>query len=110
MARSSRSPKFLAIQRRQLDARLTDTALISAPHDGWVKTIRLALGMTAAQLGKRLGMSQQGAIDLERREKDGSITLAKLGKAAAALNCELKVGFVPRPSLEETVRIQAEAK
>lgn len=110
MARMPRSPDFLALQRRQLDARLRDTPSIQAPSEGWIRTIRTALGMSAAQLGRRLGMSPQGASDLERREKDGSITIAKLREAAAALNCELKTVFVPKPSLESTVRLQAEAK
>jgi hypothetical protein len=55
-------------------------------------------------------MTQQGALDLERRERNGSITVGKLSEAAAALNCELRVIFVPRQSLEETVARQAEAK
>ncbi len=49
-------------------------------------------------------------MDLERREKDDSITLAKLRKAATALGCDLHVVFAPKRSLEEIVRQQADAK
>lgn len=66
--------------------------------------------MTAAQLGKRLGMSRQGVVDLERREAGETITLANLRKAAEALNCDLIVALVPRTSLEDTVREQAQIK
>ncbi len=110
MARMRRSPEFLTLKRKQLDARLKLIAKTSAPRDGWIKTIRSALGMSAAQLGRRLGLSQQGVADLERREKSGSITISTLATAAEALNCDLSVAFVPKSALEETVRRQAEAK
>lgn len=110
MARPSRSPGFIALQRRQLDAKLGQLDLPASPRNGWIRAIRAALGMSASQLGSRLGMTQQGALDLERRERNGSITIAKLSQAATALNCELRVIFVPRQSLEETITRQAEAK
>jgi predicted DNA-binding mobile mystery protein A len=66
--------------------------------------------MSAAQLGRRLGVSQQEASDLERRERSGSISIATLSKVAEALNCDVKVVFVPKTSLEDSVRAQAEFK
>ena len=66
--------------------------------------------MTSAQFAKRLGMSPQGALDLERREASGSITLGKLRHAARALGSDLVIAFVPTTSLEEMVRHQAHAK
>lgn len=62
------------------------------------------------QLGARLGMSPQSVLDLEARERSETISLAKLRQAAEALNCELQVAFVPRPSLGETIRRQAAMK
>ena len=110
MPKSNRTPKFLSLQRRQLDTRLKSLPRVASPRGGWTRALRTALGMSAAQLGKKLGMTQQGVLDLERRETNGSITISKLSEAAAALNCELQVIFVPKQSLEETVRLQAEAK
>lgn len=113
MPRSRSSHEFLALQRRQLDAKLGREAglrAVETPKRGWLRAIRVALGMTSAQLGKRLGMSPQGALDLERREASGTITVASLRKAAAALNCDLVVALVPRTSLEETVREQARTR
>jgi predicted DNA-binding mobile mystery protein A len=66
--------------------------------------------MSARQLGKRLGLTQQAVADLERRERSGSITVSTLAAVAEALNCELSVVFRPKSSLEETVRAQAKAK
>jgi predicted DNA-binding mobile mystery protein A len=110
MARTTRNPEFLALQRKQLDAKLMVAANVQAPRDGWIRTIRTALGMSAAQLGRRLGVSQQEATDLERRERSGSITLSTLAKAAEALDCDLQVTFVPKTSLDEAVKRQAAAK
>ena len=110
MARTVRNPVFLALQRKQLDAKLSAAANVQPPRDGWIRTMRTALGMSAAQLGKRLGVSRQEAADLERRERNGAITVATLAKVAQALDCELRVTFVPKTSLDETVKRQATAK
>jgi len=66
--------------------------------------------MSSVQLGRRLGVSQQEAADLERRERAGSISIATLAKAATALGCELHVTFVPKSSFEAIAREQAAAK
>ena len=107
------NPELVSLSRRQLDAKLQGATAIrefAAAQRSWIRTIRTALGMSADQLGKRLGMSQQGVSDLERREANGTITLAKLGEAAHALGCDAVVVFVPREPLEEIVQRQARAK
>lgn len=63
--------------------------------------------MTAAQLAKRLGVSQQRALVIEQAETSGSITLASLARAADALDCELIYAVVPRTSLERLVEDRA---
>jgi len=66
------------------------------PGEGWIYSIRTALGMSLKQLGKRLKITPQGIKDKERREKDGSLTLQKLREVAAALDMQLVYGLVPR--------------
>lgn len=110
MARTSRDPQLLALKRQQLDARLKNNTPVPAPKGGWVRTSREALGMSSVQLGRRLGVSQQEAADLERRETAGSISIATLAKAATALGCELHVTFVPKPSFGAIAREQAATK
>ena len=66
--------------------------------------------MTSSILAKRLGMTPQGVMDLERREVAESITIGSLKKAAAALNCRVLVVLIPEHSLEQTVRDQARKK
>ena len=62
---------------------------------GWIKAIRNAIGMSMLQLGNRLSITKQSVQDIERREKDGSITIKALREAARALDMQLVYGFVP---------------
>ena len=52
-------PEDREAARRQLDKRLSqlNADALARPPRGWVKAIREALGMTSAQLAKRLGVS-----------------------------------------------------
>ncbi|MBS0312545.1 MAG: helix-turn-helix domain-containing protein, partial [Proteobacteria bacterium] len=64
-------PSDRASARRQLDKRLSQLGNIEAltrPPRGWVKAIREALGMTSAQLAKRMGVSQPRVFTLEQAE------------------------------------------
>jgi predicted DNA-binding mobile mystery protein A len=98
-----------AVARRQLDKRLIEIGNLdlTRPPRGWVKAIREALGMTAAQLGARLGVSQVRALALEKGEVNGSVTLASLERAARALDCQLVYALVPRKPLEELIEERA---
>jgi predicted DNA-binding mobile mystery protein A len=96
-------PQDRASARRQLDKRLkslSNADSFARPPRGWVRAIRNALGMTAAQLGQRLGVSQQRALALEKAEASGSVTLESLERAARALDCRLVYALVPREPLE----------
>lgn len=77
------------------------------PVKGWIRAIREALGMTAEQLAKRVGVKQPTLHRLEQSEVKGSIELATLRRVAAALDCTLVYALVPKQSLEETVRAHA---
>ena len=99
-----------AVARRQIDKRLTlleKNDAFTRPPRGWVKAIREALGMTAEQLGARLGVSQVRALALEKGEVSGSVTLASLERAAHALDCRLVYALIPRKPLEELVEERA---
>jgi predicted DNA-binding mobile mystery protein A len=93
------------LRLRQLDAELRKYAALrtSAPNTGWIKEIRRAIGMTAAQLAKRLHVTQAAVTGWEGREQKGTISLNTLRKAADALDCDLAYVFIPRGGLESTV-------
>src|ERR1700743_3457110 len=97
---------------QQLDKRFVDLAPLAnalRPEKGWIKAVREALGMTTAQLGKRLGVSQQRAAMMEKAEADGSITLRSLEQAAQSLGCRVIYVLYPEEPLHATMRARAEA-
>ena len=96
--------------RKQLDKRLSflqNVNLLTRPPRGWIKAIREALGMTTAQLGKRLGVSQPRVLGIEKAEVSRSIKLDSLERAARALDCRLVYALVPRKPLESLVEDRA---
>lgn len=91
---------------RHLDKRfatLRPLAKTHRPPKGWLRAIRDALGMTTAQFGRRLNVSQPRIIELERSEVSGSVTLNTLQRAAEALGCRLVYALVPERPLAETI-------
>ena len=100
-----KSPRRTA--RRRLDQRLVGLDLGQRPPRGWVRAIREALGMTTAELGQRMELTQSRVSQIERSEELGSIRLDTLERAAQALNCQVRYVFVPNEPLEEMVQRQA---
>ncbi len=102
----------LIAAQRALDARLSTlraSEQLRTPAAGWIKAIRQAVGMTTAQLGRRMGVSQPRIVEIEQAEADRSLTLKSLERAAEALGCRLVYALVPTEPLETRVRRQAEA-
>lgn len=101
---------FSDLKLRQLDAALNrwrSADLPLRPPSGWIKAIRQALGMTAAELARRLGVGLPAATRLELSEAEDRITLSTLRRAAEALGCELHYALVPRQSLTDTLEARA---
>ncbi len=102
--------EFNQLKLRQLDATLArwrSAELFARPPAGWLKTIRLAFGMPATHLAKRLGVAVSTVTRLEASEADDTISLATLRRAAEALGCELQYALVPRQSLADTLEARA---
>lgn len=90
--------KNKSLQLQQLDNKMSGFAKlkqVATPPTGWVKAIRISLGMSMQQLGNKLAISKQGVLDIEKREKEGSITIKSLREIAKALDLQLVYGFVP---------------
>jgi predicted DNA-binding mobile mystery protein A len=95
-----------------LEQRFTELGPVTRynrPVRGWIKAVREALGMTTAQLAKRLGMKQPSVVAIEQSEARGTIELATLRRVAEALDCTLFYALVPNKPLETTIRDRARA-
>ena len=95
------------LARASLDRRLQSLAQVRTalvrPRQGWVRAIRQALGMTTAQLGRRMGIAQASVVGMEKAEVEDRIQLGTLRRAAVALDCELHYVLIPRTGLQARV-------
>jgi|SRR5665647_2072589 len=95
-----------SLQLQQLNSKMLGFASlkqVAIPPTGWIKAIRTAIGMSMQQLGNKLSVSKQGILDIEKREKDGSITIKSLKEIARALDMQLVYGFVPNDGSLDTL-------
>lgn len=79
------------------------------PSIGWVKTVRISLGMTQEQLGNKLDTTRQAIQQLEKREAEGAITIRNLEEVATALDMSLVYAFIPNDGTVEQL-IERKAK
>jgi predicted DNA-binding mobile mystery protein A len=97
--------------RQRLDARFRAAGNVArhlaVPAKGWIKAIRQGLGMSAAQLGSRMGVHQSTVAKIEAAEARGVIQLSSLRRTAEAMNCTLVYALIPNSSLEAFLQKQA---
>ena len=87
------------LQLEQLDRKLkgfNTAAQVTPPPTGWLKAVRVSLGMSLQQLADKLSITKQSVQEIENREKEGNITLKTLKDTASALDMQLVYGFVPK--------------
>ena len=80
------------------------------PPNGWLKSVRGALGLNTRQLADRLRTRHSSVLRLEKREIQGKVTIESLAKAAKAMNCQVIYAIVPKTgfnSLNEIIDQQA---
>lgn len=81
---------------------------LSVPPIGWIKAIRNAIGMSMEQLGKKLSITKQAVLDIEKREKVGAITIKSMQEIAKAMDMRFVYGFLPNAgSLEKMIETRA---
>ena len=81
---------------------------VIVPPIGWIKAIRNGIGMSMEQLGKKLSITKQGVMDIEKREKEGAITIKSMQEIAKAIDMQFVYGFVPvAGSLDQMIEMRA---
>lgn len=81
---------------------------VTIPSQGWIFTIRTALGMSLRQLALRINITAQSMKEIENREVEGGLTLKGLNEVGKALNMRFVYGFIPLDdSIEKMIEKQA---
>lgn len=76
------------------------------PPNGWIATLRMALGMSTRQLAKRMNVTQAAIVGIEQSEIKGSIQLDTLQRVAKAMNGKLVYAIVPDEPLAAMLESQ----
>ena len=103
--------RLAATQYRAIAARAAPLSHVVTPGEGWIATIRKALGMSGAELGRRLGVTRARVSQAERAEREGGITLKAMEDFAEAMGCRFVYAIVPPEGrVESLVAAQARRK
>ena len=99
------------LQFQQLNEKmdqLTGLQHVIVPPIGWIRAIRNGIGMSMEQLGRKLSITKQGVMDIEKREKEGAITIKAMQEIAKAMDTQFVYGFLPNAgSLEQMIETRA---
>jgi len=100
------------LQIEQLESKIkafAPASKITIPPTGWIKAVRLTLGMTLQQLAIKMNITKQSVREMELREPNNAVSLKSLREAANALEMEFVYGFVPKDGTLEAL-IERKAK
>ncbi|HEY4923545.1 MAG TPA: mobile mystery protein A [Roseiarcus sp.] len=95
--------------RRIVDATASH-ATLQTPPEGWMRTVRKALGMSGAQLAKKMGVTRARVAQAEHAELSGGATLKSMQTAAKAMGCRFVYAIVPDGRVEDLILAQARRK
>ena len=84
---------------------------LKMPPEGWLRTVRSALGMSGAEVARKLGVTRARVTAAERDELDGGISLKSMQAMAEAMGCRFVYAIIP-PSghIEDLILAQARKK
>jgi len=81
------------------------------PAEGWIARVRKSLGMSGAQLGRRMGLSRSRISQAEKAETDSGVTLRTMRDAAEAMGCKFVYAIIPaKGGIREVIEAQARKK
>jgi len=96
---------------RQQYQKLVDAAAeysgMRTPPEGWLRTVRKALGMSGPQLAKRMGVTRARVKQAEQAELSGGATLRSMQAAAKAMGCRFVYAIVPEKRIQDVIAAQA---
>ena len=97
-------------QCQRLVDQAADRALPMRPPEGWLRTVRKALGMSGSQLAKKMKVTRARIAQAELAERSGAATLKSMQSMAAAMGCRFVYAIVPPEHVEDLILAQARKK
>jgi len=93
------------------DATADKVKSLQLPKEGWVATVRNALGMSLAELGQRVNRTRATVSSIERSEQEGRATIQSMNTLAEAMGCKFVYAIIPNDgSIEDIIEQQARKK
>jgi predicted DNA-binding mobile mystery protein A len=95
--------------QRFVDQASLSSADLILPPEGWLRTMRKALGMSGAQLARKMGVSRALISQTENNEVSGSVTMKTMQTMAEAMGCRFVYAVLPPKGKETEDVILAQA-
>jgi len=100
--------QYQAIVNEAATAPLKD---LKQPREGWIASVRNALGMSAAQLGRRVHRTRANISAAERSEQEERATIQSMKTLAEAMGCKFVYAIIPADGdIENVIEQQARKK
>lgn len=96
--------------RRLVNKTAIQLRQVQTPKIGWLSTIRKALGMSAAQLARRMNVTRALISRTEKGELSGSVTLKTMQAIAESMGCRFVYAIVPENTVEDILAERANIK
>jgi predicted DNA-binding mobile mystery protein A len=97
--------------RSIVDNAAASRAGLKTPPEGWLRTVRNALGMSGAELAKKMGVTRARVAQAEHAELTGGITLKSMQATAQAMGCRFVYAIIPSSEhIEDIITAQARKK
>lgn len=100
----------IAQYQKRVNNAASSAGNLAIPKEGWIRTVRKALGMSGAQLARRLGVTRAAISNTEKAELVGGVTLKNMQQMAEGLGCRFVYAIVPEKQLEDILDAQARKK
>jgi predicted DNA-binding mobile mystery protein A len=96
--------------RSIVDSAASSYAGLKTPPEGWLRTVRKALGMSGAELARKMGVTRARVVQAEHAELTGGVTFKSMQATAEAMGCRFVYAIIPPGRVEDIIMAQAHKK
>jgi predicted DNA-binding mobile mystery protein A len=94
-----------------VDSAAASVAGLKTPPEGWLRTVRSALGMSGAEVAKKMNVTRARITQAEHAELTGGVTLKSMQAIAEAMGCRFVYAIIPASGrIEDIITAQARKK